>query len=82
MGRLVFVGQPSLREQASGLADAARKLSDRCRAGSSLRAQVEATLATQQERRHQVAVIAEELVSGNVDESQYKLASLLAAWEE
>lgn len=82
LGRLVFVGHPSLREQASELADAARKLSDLCRAGSSLRAQVEATLTTQQERRHQVAVIAEELVSGNVDEAQYKLALLLAAWEE
>lgn len=82
VGRLVFVGHPSIKDQVNDLADAARKLGDLCRAGSALRAKIEAGIELQQERRHQIAVVADELAGGNVDEAQHKLAAILAAWEE
>lgn len=83
LGRLVFAGNnAALRKQADDIADSARKLLDLCRAGSTLRQQVEAGLEAEKQRRQQVQVIADEISGGNIDEAQEHLAALLAGWEE
>lgn len=80
LGRLLFLGAPSLKEQGNEIADVARKLMDLCRAGSALRGQVEAGLEADKERRHQVAVIKDELLGGNIDAALEQLGGLLASW--
>lgn len=80
LGRLVFLGNAPLKQQADDIGEAARKLIDLCRAGSALRGQVEASLEADKERRHQVAVIKDELLGGNIDAALEQLSGLLASW--
>lgn len=80
LGRLIFLGNAPLKQQADDIAEAARKLMDLCRAGSTLRGQVEASLEADKERRHQVAVIKDELLGGNIDAALDQLSGLLASW--
>lgn len=80
LGRLLFLGAPSLKEQGNEIADVARKLMDLCRTGSALRGQVEVGLEADKERRHQVAVIKDELLGGNIDAALEQLGGLLASW--
>lgn len=82
VGRLVFLGKPTLQEQADDLAASARKLQDLVRAGGELRHQVQTQVETTQGIRHRIAGVAETLKGGDVDEAQVALAEILAGWEE
>jgi hypothetical protein len=92
LGRLSFgaSGEPSsvaesgmamLRKAADEATACARNLQSLFLSGSSLRAQVNAVLLVQRERRHQVEAAVEALRGGDTDEAAHQLATLLASWE-
>lgn len=75
------IGMSLLRKATDETAACARNLQSLFLSGSSLRAQVNAVLLVQRERRHQVEAAAEALRGGDADEAAHQLATLLASWE-